>query len=31
MNRRWQQRIDFLSDLDAPDNYWENVMITKLN
>ena len=31
MNRRWKRRIDFLSDLDAPDNYWKNVMITKLN
>lgn len=31
MNRRWHRRIDFLSDLDAPNNYWEDVVITKLN
>lgn len=31
MNKRWDRRIDFLSDLDAPNNYWENVVITKLN
>lgn len=31
MNRRWKNRIDFLSDLDAPDDLWKNVMITKLN
>lgn len=31
MNRRWKSRIDFLSDPDAPQDRWKNVMITKLN